>query len=188
MVRPGSGTAHTGNIAVTCIQTAVRLAQAGCVHGIVTAPINKAAMQLAGYHYPGHTEMLADLTKAKESGMMIVGGSFKDFLCDHPPSFSRSANGSYPFHRVSGDSGGLPRAYPTLSHSEPSHRCGRTQSSMPAKRDYLGMKRDISFDRLFVKRKSKGSNVPGLILRIPYLGKRTKEILMDVWPCITIRD
>jgi 4-hydroxythreonine-4-phosphate dehydrogenase len=60
-----------------CIHTAVRLAQARCVAGIVTAPINKHAMHLAGHFYPGHTEMLADLTKAKESGMMIMGGPLK---------------------------------------------------------------------------------------------------------------
>ncbi|GJL60351.1 MAG: 4-hydroxythreonine-4-phosphate dehydrogenase [Nitrospirales bacterium] len=76
-VRIGRVTARSGDMAVTCIQTAVRLAQAGCVQGIVTAPINKHAMQLAGHTYPGHTEMLADLTNAKESGMMIVGGPLK---------------------------------------------------------------------------------------------------------------
>lgn len=76
-VRLGRVTARSGDIAVTCIQTAVRLAQAGCVQGIVTAPINKHAIHLAGHTYPGHTEMLADLTKAKESGMMIVGGPLK---------------------------------------------------------------------------------------------------------------
>ncbi|HSF10563.1 MAG TPA: 4-hydroxythreonine-4-phosphate dehydrogenase PdxA [Nitrospirales bacterium] len=76
-VRLGRITARSGDMAVRCIQTAVRLAQAGCVQGIVTAPINKHAMHLAGHTYPGHTEMLADLTKAKESGMMIVGGPLK---------------------------------------------------------------------------------------------------------------
>ncbi|MDR4482390.1 MAG: 4-hydroxythreonine-4-phosphate dehydrogenase PdxA [Nitrospirales bacterium] len=76
-VRLGRVTARSGDMAVTCIQTAVRLAQAGCVQGIVTAPINKHAIQLAGHTYPGHTEMLADLTNAKESGMMIVGGPLK---------------------------------------------------------------------------------------------------------------
>jgi 4-hydroxythreonine-4-phosphate dehydrogenase len=47
------------------------------VQGLVTAPINKQAIHLSGHTYPGHTEMLADLTKAKESGMMIVGGPLK---------------------------------------------------------------------------------------------------------------
>jgi 4-hydroxythreonine-4-phosphate dehydrogenase len=76
-VRLGRVSTKAGEIAVTCIQSAVRLAQAGCVAGMVTAPINKKAMHLAGHFYPGHTEMLADLTKAKESGMMIMGGPLK---------------------------------------------------------------------------------------------------------------
>ena len=76
-IKLGRISAKAGEMAVTCIQSAVRLAQAGCVAGIVTAPINKQAMYLAGHLYPGHTEMLADLTKAKESGMMIMGGPLK---------------------------------------------------------------------------------------------------------------
>ena len=76
-IRLGRVSAKAGEMGVTCIQSAVRLAQAGCVAGIVTAPINKEAIHLAGHLYPGHTEMLADLTKAKESGMMIIGGPLK---------------------------------------------------------------------------------------------------------------
>ena len=85
-IRPGRVSAKTGEMAVTCIQSAVRLAQAGCVGGIVTAPINKEAMHLAVHFYPGHTEMLAALTKAKESGMMIMGGPLKIvFTTTHLP-------------------------------------------------------------------------------------------------------
>jgi 4-hydroxythreonine-4-phosphate dehydrogenase len=85
-IRPGRISAQAGEMAVTCIQSAVRLAQAGCVSGMVTAPINKEAMHLAGHVYPGHTEMLADLTKAKESGMMIMGGPLKIvFTTTHLP-------------------------------------------------------------------------------------------------------
>jgi 4-hydroxythreonine-4-phosphate dehydrogenase len=47
------------------------------VDAIVTAPINKEAMHLAGYRYPGHTELLAELTRSREVGMMIVGGPLK---------------------------------------------------------------------------------------------------------------
>jgi 4-hydroxythreonine-4-phosphate dehydrogenase len=43
----------------------------------VTAPINKEAINMGGYHYPGHTELLADLTQANESGMLIVGGPLR---------------------------------------------------------------------------------------------------------------
>ena len=48
-----------------------------CIDGIVTAPINKEAINMAGCHFPGHTELLADLTKTQESGMMIVGGPLR---------------------------------------------------------------------------------------------------------------
>lgn len=50
-----------GRAAVTAIETACRLARAGQVDGIVTAPINKEAIRKGGSTFPGHTEMLADL-------------------------------------------------------------------------------------------------------------------------------
>lgn len=85
-VKPGRITARSGEMAVRCIQTAVRLAQTQYVQGMVTAPINKQAMHLAGYRYPGHTEMLAELTKTEEAGMMIVGGPLKiSFATTHLP-------------------------------------------------------------------------------------------------------
>src|SRR5262245_28850290 len=74
---PGVAAAETGEASVTFIKKAVHLAQIGCIDGMVTAPINKEAINLAGCHFPGHTELLADLTGAIESGMMIVGGPLK---------------------------------------------------------------------------------------------------------------
>ncbi|MBS0151538.1 MAG: 4-hydroxythreonine-4-phosphate dehydrogenase PdxA [Nitrospira sp.] len=74
---PGIAAAETGAASVTFIEKAVELAQLGCLDGIVTAPINKEAINMAGCRYPGHTELLADLTQAKESGMMIVGGPLR---------------------------------------------------------------------------------------------------------------
>ncbi|MGQ0667199.1 MAG: 4-hydroxythreonine-4-phosphate dehydrogenase PdxA [Nitrospiraceae bacterium] len=71
---PGVAAAKTGAASVAFIKKGVELAQIGCIDGIVTAPINKEAINLGGCHYPGHTELLADLTQAQESGMMIVGG------------------------------------------------------------------------------------------------------------------
>ena len=75
--RMGVAADVTGAASIDFIKAAVRLAQAGSLAGIVTAPINKEAMNMAGYHYPGHTELLADLTQTKEFGMMIVGGPLK---------------------------------------------------------------------------------------------------------------
>ncbi len=74
---PGVAAAETGMASVAFIKKGVELAQIGCIDGIVTAPINKEAINLAGCRYPGHTELLADLTRAKESGMMIVGGPLR---------------------------------------------------------------------------------------------------------------
>ena len=75
--RQGHPARGPGAASVAFIQTAVRLAQDGHVAGIVTAPINKKALHLAGYAYPGHTELLADLTKTKRVGMMLMGGPLK---------------------------------------------------------------------------------------------------------------
>lgn len=73
----GVAAPETGAVSVRFIKKAVELAQLGCIDGIVTAPINKEAINMAGCHFPGHTELLADLTKTQESGMMIVGGPLK---------------------------------------------------------------------------------------------------------------
>jgi 4-hydroxythreonine-4-phosphate dehydrogenase len=49
---------RAGRAAAACIREAVRLAQRGRVAGIVTAPLHKEALALAGEPYPGHTELL----------------------------------------------------------------------------------------------------------------------------------
>ena len=74
---PGVAAPQTGAASVLFIKKAVELAQLGCIDGMVTAPINKEAINLAGCHFPGHTELLADLTATPESGMMIVGGPLR---------------------------------------------------------------------------------------------------------------
>jgi 4-hydroxythreonine-4-phosphate dehydrogenase len=69
--------ASAGRAAVEYIQTAVRLAQSGEVEAIVTAPINKQAINLAGYHYIGHTEILADLTDSPGCTTMLANGELR---------------------------------------------------------------------------------------------------------------
>lgn len=73
----GSVSRRTGAASVAFIKTAVTLALSGAMDAIVTGPINKDAINRAGYNYPGHTELLADLTHSREVGMMIVGGPLK---------------------------------------------------------------------------------------------------------------
>ena len=76
-IRAGRPAQGPGAASVEFIKTAVRWAQSGCVSGMVTAPINKEALHLAGYPYPGHTELLAELTGTKQVGMMLMGGPLK---------------------------------------------------------------------------------------------------------------
>jgi len=61
-----------GEAAYRYVERATRLAVAGEVSAICTAPLNKEALNLAGHHYPGHTEMLADLTGTPEVSLMLV--------------------------------------------------------------------------------------------------------------------
>jgi 4-phospho-D-threonate 3-dehydrogenase / 4-phospho-D-erythronate 3-dehydrogenase len=67
----------TGKAAVEYIQKAVALAQKGLVAAIVTAPIHKEAINQAGFHYSGHTELLAHLTGAKDYAMLLAHGPFR---------------------------------------------------------------------------------------------------------------
>jgi 4-hydroxythreonine-4-phosphate dehydrogenase len=68
----GRPAAAGGQAAVEAIRTAARLAMDRRVDAIVTAPISKEALHAAGYPYPGHTELLAELGSAKEVGMLMV--------------------------------------------------------------------------------------------------------------------
>lgn len=70
-------TATAGRAAGEAIERAVRLALDGMVDAIVTAPINKEAMRLAGYERTGHTEMLAHLTGAPAVAMLLVWGNMR---------------------------------------------------------------------------------------------------------------
>ncbi len=63
----------SGSAAVGAVQIAARLAMDGEVDGIVTAPLNKAGMHAAGFHYQGHTELLKELTGAERVSMLLTG-------------------------------------------------------------------------------------------------------------------
>ncbi|MFZ2087065.1 MAG: 4-hydroxythreonine-4-phosphate dehydrogenase PdxA [Desulfobaccales bacterium] len=69
-----------GRAMVSYILAAIEMAQNNEVAGMVTGPISKAALNLAGYRYPGHTELLADKTGAAEVAMMLAGGKFRVVL------------------------------------------------------------------------------------------------------------
>lgn len=54
----GKVQAEAGHAAAVCVQWAARAALRGEIAGLVTAPLHKEALALAGVHYPGHTELL----------------------------------------------------------------------------------------------------------------------------------
>jgi 4-hydroxythreonine-4-phosphate dehydrogenase len=68
---------QSGLLAGKSIETAISLAMNGKVDAVVTAPINKESFNLAGYPYPGHTEMFADLTKTKDYAMILMHGNLR---------------------------------------------------------------------------------------------------------------
>ena len=61
-----------GNAAFQYIKKAIELAMADEVDGTVTAPLNKEALNLAGHHYDGHTEIYATFTNTKKYAMMLA--------------------------------------------------------------------------------------------------------------------
>ena len=73
----GKPTVQTGYSMGRYIEEAVSLIQRGHLAGMVTCPITKTALNAGGYHFPGHTEMLADLCGTAEYGMMMAGSSLK---------------------------------------------------------------------------------------------------------------
>jgi 4-hydroxythreonine-4-phosphate dehydrogenase len=69
---PGHPNPANARAIVASIEQATRLAVAGAVAGVVTNPINKAALYQAGFAYPGHTEFLAELTGATGQQIMML--------------------------------------------------------------------------------------------------------------------
>jgi 4-hydroxythreonine-4-phosphate dehydrogenase len=61
-----------GEAAYQCIRRAVDLAARGDVRAVCTAPLNKEALHAAGHKYPGHTELLAELTHTPEVSMLLL--------------------------------------------------------------------------------------------------------------------
>jgi 4-phospho-D-threonate 3-dehydrogenase / 4-phospho-D-erythronate 3-dehydrogenase len=76
-IHPGHIAKDSGGAAGEAIATAARLALTRNVDGIVTSPVSKRALHLAGIEFPGHTEYLQHLSGADEVAMMLVAGEFR---------------------------------------------------------------------------------------------------------------
>lgn len=73
----GELSGRAGEAAYRYVARAVDLAQQGLVGAICTAPLNKEALRAGGHPYPGHTEMLAELTGTPEVSMMLTAGDLR---------------------------------------------------------------------------------------------------------------
>jgi 4-hydroxythreonine-4-phosphate dehydrogenase len=73
----GKVDARCGDAAFRSVKKVIELAMAGELDGTVTAPLNKEAMNLAGHHYDGHTEIYAVFTGTKKYTMMLADGPLR---------------------------------------------------------------------------------------------------------------
>ena len=76
-LRYGQVTPEQGKASFEYVVTAIELARRKAVDATVTGPINKAAVNAAGFHYAGHTEIFADKTGVADYAMMLVHGAFR---------------------------------------------------------------------------------------------------------------
>lgn len=76
-LKPGIIQPQAGDLAYRCIKKATELALNGEVSAIATAPLNKEALHAAGHMYPGHTELLAQLTDSKDVAMVLYTEALK---------------------------------------------------------------------------------------------------------------
>jgi len=84
----GQVTEDGGKFAKIALEQAVNDAKNGLIDAIVTAPINKKSMSLAGFQFPGHTEFLNDRFNVKESLMMMASDNMKlGLVTNHVPVF-----------------------------------------------------------------------------------------------------
>lgn len=80
----GTETKYSGEFSYNCLIKACELAKSGCISSIVTAPVSKNAMHLAGHNFSGQTEVfeknLSNPTKDEKAEMLFVSGDFRVLL------------------------------------------------------------------------------------------------------------
>lgn len=77
---PGQISPIAGRGAYEYLCHAIDDAQAGAIRAIVTAPLHKQALKLAGLDYPGHTEILADRTGTQDFAMLLANDELRVIL------------------------------------------------------------------------------------------------------------
>ncbi|HWP23167.1 MAG TPA: 4-hydroxythreonine-4-phosphate dehydrogenase PdxA, partial [Candidatus Binatia bacterium] len=75
--RPGIPSRAGGHGAFSYIRVAAKLALSKVADAVATAPISKSSLIDAGYRYPGHTELLGELSRSPECRMMLIGAKLR---------------------------------------------------------------------------------------------------------------
>lgn len=96
--RLGRPSAASGALAAQAVRAGARLALSGQALALVTAPLSKEALRLAGEPWPGHTEMLAQLCglRPQQVGMLLAGGGLRVFLVTRHLSLRRAIDSLSP--------------------------------------------------------------------------------------------
>jgi 4-phospho-D-threonate 3-dehydrogenase / 4-phospho-D-erythronate 3-dehydrogenase len=89
--RPGKSTVDGGGAAYDYIVTGARMAMSGEADALVTAPISKDWMNRAGHHFPGHSELLAEMSRTRLWRMMFAGGELTVALVTAHIGFAKVA-------------------------------------------------------------------------------------------------
>lgn len=76
-IRHKSVSAEYGRASFEYVKKVIELAMTKEIDATVTGPISKEAINLAGFHYSGHTEIYADLTRTKDYAMMLIHDQFR---------------------------------------------------------------------------------------------------------------
>lgn len=76
-IKTGELSSEAGTVSFLSVIEAYKLVETQKAQAIVTAPINKKAWSLAGFNYPGHTELLASLSSVKDYAMAFIHNSFR---------------------------------------------------------------------------------------------------------------
>lgn len=85
-IAPGSLSKTAGKCAMLAVEKGIELCKSGQADALVTASISKEAVNLAGYHIPGHTEFLAEKTKTDDFIMMMVNQELRiGLISTHVP-------------------------------------------------------------------------------------------------------
>lgn len=76
-IEPGTPTAHTGTCSMEAVSTGVDLCLQHQADALVTAPISKEAISMAGFRHPGHTEFLAERTGTSHVQMILTSDTLR---------------------------------------------------------------------------------------------------------------